>query len=187
MRITGGLSAKEAEKAKSEPRETTRRDRKTPAASCKQHLSSGPKAFGCKHLAFESGTADLANNNSVSAQVWVIEPLPPGKGPGANLANNNVLAFSGCFCRITETGMLTSEQINDLHRMYWSEHCSIRKIERHLNMGWRTIKKYLEAPAQGPATRQRTSKLDAFKPVIAEWLEKDPRVTAAVIENGCDR
>ena len=30
--------------------------------------------------------------------------------------------------------MLTSEQINDLHRMYWSERCSIRKIERHLSM-----------------------------------------------------
>jgi hypothetical protein len=46
--------------------------------------------------------------------------------------------------------MLTSEQINDLHRMYWSEHCSIRKIERHLNMGWPTIKKYLEAPRKDP-------------------------------------
>lgn len=78
--------------------------------------------------------------------------------------------------------MLTSEQINDLHRMYWSERCSIRKIERHLNMGWRTIKKYLEAPAQGPGTRIRASKLDAFKSTIAEWLEKDPTVTAAVIE-----
>ena len=78
--------------------------------------------------------------------------------------------------------MLTSEQINDLHRMYWEESLSIRQIERRLNMGWRTIKKYLEAPAQGPATRQRASKLDTFKPVIAEWLEKDASVTSAVIE-----
>jgi hypothetical protein len=45
--------------------------------------------------------------------------------------------------------MLTTEQINDLHRLYWSEHWPIRKIERHLNMGWRTIRKYLDAPAQG--------------------------------------
>ena len=78
--------------------------------------------------------------------------------------------------------MLTTEQINDLHRFYWSEHWPIRKIERHLHMGWKTIKKYLDAPAQGPATRQRASKLDPFKGHIAEWLEKDPRVTAAVIE-----
>jgi len=78
--------------------------------------------------------------------------------------------------------MLTTDQINDLHRLYWSEHWPIRKIERHLRMSWRTIKKYLHAPAQGPAQRQRESKLDPFKATIAEWLEKDPSVTAAVIE-----
>jgi transposase len=77
--------------------------------------------------------------------------------------------------------MLTSEQINDLHRLYWSERWPIRKIERHLKMGWKTIKKYLNAPAQGPAQRERHSKLDAFKGQIAEWLEKDPEVTAALI------
>jgi transposase len=77
--------------------------------------------------------------------------------------------------------MLTSEQINDLHRLYWSEHWPIRKIERHLRMGWKTIKKYLDAPAQGVTKRQRLSKLDPFKANIAGWLEKDPQVTAAVI------
>ena len=78
--------------------------------------------------------------------------------------------------------MLTTDQINDLHRLYWSERWPIRKIERHLHMSWRTIKKYLDAPAQGPAQRQRESKLDPFKATIAEWLEKDPTVTAAVME-----
>ena len=78
--------------------------------------------------------------------------------------------------------MLDTEQINDLHRLYWSERWSIRKIERHLKMGWRTIRKYLKAPAQGSALRSRSSKLDSFKGNIAEWLEKDPQVTAAVIE-----
>jgi transposase len=78
--------------------------------------------------------------------------------------------------------MLTTDQINDLHRLYWSEHWPIRKIERHLRMSWRTIKKYLDTPAQGPAQRQRESKLDPFKTTIAEWLEKDPSVPAAVIE-----
>ena len=78
--------------------------------------------------------------------------------------------------------MLTADQINDLHRLYWSEHWSIRKIERHLKMNWRTIQKYLEAPAQTPAKRERPSKLDPFKGNIAEWLGKDPRVTGAVIE-----
>ena len=63
--------------------------------------------------------------------------------------------------------MLSSEQINDLHRLYWSEHWPMRKIERHLRMGWRTIRKYLKAPAQGSAQRQRKSKLDPFKATIA--------------------
>ena len=40
----------------------------------------------------------------------------------------------------------------------------------------------MDAPAQGPVQRERLSKLDPFKGHIAEWLEKDPRVTAAVIE-----
>jgi len=78
--------------------------------------------------------------------------------------------------------MLSTEQINDLHRLYWSERWSIRKIERYLRMGWRTIRKYLTAPAQGPAQRQRVSKLDPFKATIAEWLEKDPTVAGTVIE-----
>jgi hypothetical protein len=86
------------------------------------------------------------------------------------------------FCRINKMTMLTTEQINDLHRFYWSERWPIRKIERHLEMGWKTIKEYLDAPAQGPSTRERVSKLDPFKGHIAEWLEKDPRVTAAVVE-----
>ena len=71
--------------------------------------------------------------------------------------------------------MLTTDQINDLHRLYWSERWPIRKIERHLRMSWQTIKKYLDAPAQAPAARSRTSKLDPFKATIAEWLEKDAR------------
>ncbi len=45
-----------------------------------------------------------------------------------------------------------------------------------------TIRKYLDVPAQDAAHRLRPSKLDPFKAAIAEWLEKDPRVTAAVIE-----
>jgi hypothetical protein len=60
--------------------------------------------------------------------------------------------------------MLDTEQINDLHRLYWSERWSIRKIERHLKMGWRTISKYLEAPPQGPARRIRSSALSRIDP-----------------------
>ena len=37
--------------------------------------------------------------------------------------------------------MLTTDQINDLHHLYWAERWPIRKIEQHLRMSWRTIKK----------------------------------------------
>src|ERR1700722_14631586 len=78
--------------------------------------------------------------------------------------------------------MLTTDQINELHRLYWSERWPIRKIERQLNIGSKTIRKYLDAPAQDPLSRDRRGKLDPFKGNIREWLEKDPRVSAAVIE-----
>jgi transposase len=99
-----------------------------------------------------------------------------------NLANNNVLARIRFPQDKGNHAMLSTEQINDLHRLYWSERWPIRKIERHLRMGWRTIRKYLDAPAQGAAPRQRTTKLDPFKTTIAEWLEKDATVTGTVIE-----
>ena len=56
--------------------------------------------------------------------------------------------------------MLTVYQINDLHHVYRCEHLPIRKIERRLRMSRRTIKKYLDAPAQGPTQRQDESRLD---------------------------
>ena len=70
--------------------------------------------------------------------------------------------------------MLDTEQINDLHRLYWSERWSIRKIERHLKMGWRTIRKYLKAPAQGPALRSRSSKLGyaGGASILQEYVRK---------------
>jgi transposase len=85
------------------------------------------------------------------------------------------------FGRIKGLAMLNTDQINDLHRFYWSDRWPIRKIERHLRMGWRTIKKYLDMPAQTPAGRPRTSKLDSYKATIAELLEKDPSASASVI------
>jgi len=41
--------------------------------------------------------------------------------------------------------------------------------------------KYLAAPAQTAAPRQRASKLDPFKPAIAEFLEQDAHAPATVI------
>jgi transposase len=99
-----------------------------------------------------------------------------------HLANNILLVPPPRLLHKGTEAMLSTDQINDLHRLYWSERWAIRKIERHLKISWKTIRKYLHAPAQAPALKSRTSKLDPFQGQIAEWLEKDPRVTAAVIE-----
>jgi transposase len=77
--------------------------------------------------------------------------------------------------------MLTPDQINAIHRLHGIEKWSLRKIAAHLRIGRRTIVKYLETPAQPPTRRDRSSKLDAFKPVIAELLEQDPSAHAPVI------
>jgi transposase len=76
--------------------------------------------------------------------------------------------------------MLSAEQINEIHRLHWAEHWSVRKIARHLHIGRRTIAKYITAPAQTAAPRQRASK-DPFKSVIGEFLEQDPYASATVI------
>ncbi len=154
------VSREEPQDGSSQPRTTENRDRKERLLD----LANNNSVLDLKHSAASiwllnpsaGATANLANNNSVPAQVWVIEPLPRRKGPGRwNLANNNGLVFRQHLPDNRIQRMLTSEQINDLHRLYWAEHWPIRKIERHLNMGWQTIKKYLDAPAQGVTKRQR--------------------------------
>jgi transposase len=77
--------------------------------------------------------------------------------------------------------MLTTQQINTIHRLRFAEHWSLRKIARHLHIGRRTIAQYLATPARAAARRQRASKLDPFKPAIRELLEQDPEASAVVI------
>src|ERR1043166_1966800 len=77
--------------------------------------------------------------------------------------------------------MLTPDQINTIHRLHWAEQWPVRKIARHLHIGRRTVAKYLATPAPPPSHRDRTSKLDSFKPAITELLDKDPTATSAVI------
>src|SRR5580658_9552594 len=77
--------------------------------------------------------------------------------------------------------MLTTEQINTIHRLHFAEHRSVRKIARHLHLGRRTISQYLATPARSAAPRQRASKLDPFKATIAELLEQDAEASAMVI------
>ena len=78
--------------------------------------------------------------------------------------------------------MLTPDQINTIHRLHWAEKWSLRKIARQFHLGRRTIAKYLVAPAPSAVHRDRSSKLDPFKPAIAELLEQDPTLSVVLIE-----
>lgn len=77
--------------------------------------------------------------------------------------------------------MLTPEKINEIHRLHWGEKWSVRKIARHLHLGRRTIDRYLAKPARKSASRVRSSQLDPFKAMMAEWLQQDPKASAEVI------
>src|SRR5690348_3780577 len=77
--------------------------------------------------------------------------------------------------------MLKIDQINEIHRLAGGEHWSLRRIARHLHLGTRTVKKCLHSPVALPVHRPRSSKLDPFKPLIAELLKQDPQAPGAVI------
>ena len=66
--------------------------------------------------------------------------------------------------------MLTADQINAIHRLHTVEKWSLRKIAAHLHIGRRTLATYLATPAPSPVRRDRASKLDPFKPALAELL-----------------
>ena len=77
--------------------------------------------------------------------------------------------------------MLTSDQINAIHRLHGIEKWSARKIAVHLHLGRRTIAKYIATPAPAVTRRDRASKLDSFKSIIAELLQQDSSVGATVV------
>lgn len=77
--------------------------------------------------------------------------------------------------------MLTPDQINAIHRLHGVEKWSLRKIAAQLHIGRRTLIKYLETPAPPAVHRDRASKLDPFKPALAELLEQDPAAHAPVL------
>jgi transposase len=77
--------------------------------------------------------------------------------------------------------MLNADRINEIHRLYHSEHWSVRKIARHLHLARKTLRKYLHSPVQAPAHRPRATKIDPFKSAVASLLEQDPRASSVVI------
>lgn len=62
------------------------------------------------------------------------------------------------------------------------------EIGRIVGRDWRTVKRYLETGAQPVYRRKRMpSRLDEFKPVIDQWLAKEPRLLATRVHQDLAR
>ncbi len=73
-------------------------------------------------------------------------------------------------------------QVNAIYRLHHEEKWSKRRIARELGIGRKTINKYLQSPATLASPRKpRKTKLDDFKPVIRELVERDRKASAVVI------
>ncbi len=58
---------------------------------------------------------------------------------------------------------------------------SVRKIAATLGLDRQTVRKYLDDASPQSTKRTRASKLDPYKDDIAQMLEVDPKVAAAVV------
>jgi transposase len=78
--------------------------------------------------------------------------------------------------------VIDSGQLNAIYRLHHEEKWSKRRIARELHVARKTIRKYLESPAAVAVPRKpRKTKLDDFKPVIREFVERDAKASAVVI------
>src|SRR5437867_7493961 len=77
--------------------------------------------------------------------------------------------------------MLDPKQIVAIWRLHWVDRWSRRRIARHLKLSRETIRKYLFSPDHPPSPSQRVSKLDSYKPAVAELVQRDFTVKLGVI------
>ena len=78
--------------------------------------------------------------------------------------------------------VMNPDQISAIYRLQHEEKWSVRRIARELHVSRKSIKKYLLSPMGTPAARKpRKTKLDDFKAVIREFVERDPKASAVVI------
>ena len=76
--------------------------------------------------------------------------------------------------------MIERRTIFEIHRLAHEGH-SIRKIARVLTLSRDSVAKYLKEPNPKRSVSKRASTLDPFKDEIAQFLERDPEVSAVVI------
>jgi len=125
--------------------------------------------------------AHLDKNNLASTQVFIFEHLAAGPQPLRVLEKNNPMAFLGA-CPYTQTQTHAERGTNQrnsspaLGRALAS--AQDRPSSAHRAQNYRQISRRAGADRRSPSA---ASKLDPFKPAIAEFLEQDAHAPATVI------
>jgi transposase len=77
--------------------------------------------------------------------------------------------------------VLAPDKIQTIYQLAHINQWSLRKVARHLELDRATVKKYFQCPVLVIKKRQRSSKLDPFRPQIQQWLAEDPRLSGVMI------
>jgi len=87
-----------------------------------------------------------------------------------------VLTLEGFVLSSVEAWVITEEELMDIRALACQGY-TYAEIGRLVGRDWLTVKRYLEEGAQPVYRRKRMpSQLDPFKPLIDQWLAKEPRL-----------
>lgn len=83
--------------------------------------------------------------------------------------------------------MINEEELMDIRALH-RQGRTYAEIGRELGRDWRTVKRYVEEGAQPVyRRRRRPSILDPYKPLIDQWLAREPRLQAKRIHQDLER
>ena len=83
------------------------------------------------------------------------------------------------YCKEVERSMLTMDQVHHIRQLYFEQGYRVSEIAREMHLDRRTVSKYLDQEDFNPPPPKPLSppnlcpKLEPYKPIIDEWLQKD--------------
>ena len=76
---------------------------------------------------------------------------------------------------------LDPKQIKAIRQLHLKDKWPVRRIARHIGISRKTVRKHLSTSRPPCPSPQRASKLDSYKPAIAELLQRDFTVKSVAI------